>query len=257
MAYYRLEKFGDTYRLLLLKMSGVARERAIFGGKKLAKKKYPDWYDEGDYWEERFADEEERFDSSIARSKARIRELALCNPWEYFATFTLSPERNDRFDLAAFVKRFGYWIGDYNKRYGASIKYIMIPEKHPTSGAWHAHGLLHDVSAASLVRNEFGYLDLPYYRQRFGFISLSPVKSHERVARYITKYVTKEQAEVAQELGKYKHLYYASRGLKGKEVIGLYEGDWETNWENEFVGIVNITAEQAEKIMNLERNLFT
>ena len=37
-------------------------------------------------------DEKERFKSAISRAKSDIFDLALCNDWEYFGTFTISAE---------------------------------------------------------------------------------------------------------------------------------------------------------------------
>ena len=42
-------------------------------------------------------DEVERI--SISRTRRNIRELALCNNFEYFATFTLDPNKCDRYSL--------------------------------------------------------------------------------------------------------------------------------------------------------------
>lgn len=239
MYYVRAEQLGDTYRLVKFKFNP--------SGRKAAGEWKPPKVDEGTFYDAKFYDEDMRFDSSISRTRSRIRELALCNDWEWFATFTLSPEKNDRFDLAEFVKNFGYWVGNYNKKFGCKLKYIMIPEKHPTSGAWHAHGLLHDVAAASLCTNEHGYMDLPYYRERFGFISLSRIKDKQRCSNYIAKYVTKEMVETSFDLGKNKHMFYASRGLKGRACLGWAYAELETDWENDFVGIKNVT----KKEMNL------
>lgn len=159
--------------------------------------------------------------NNIIRAKSRITELALCNDWEYFVTLTIDAQKQDRENLDEYIKAFGVWISHFNRKYKCHIKYILIPEQHKDGKSWHMHGLLHDVPENALVVNEHGYLDMPYYRERFGYISLSPIKDKRRCARYITKYVTKSldcnNARI-RELG--KHLYYASRGLNGKTKIG-------------------------------------
>lgn len=248
----RLEKFGSVYRFLKFKsncpISDTPQkgEEMEYYGKDPWKPKRPKpdiagGLDEGTFWELFYDMEdsrnEERLENSISRSRTKVRELALCNDWEYFATFTLDPTKNDRFNLAEFVKNFGVWIGNYNKKYSCRLKYLIIPEKHPTSGAWHAHGLLHDVAEESLVKNEHGYLDLPYYRQRFGYISLSPIRDAVRCANYISKYICKDMANNIASIGKNNHLYYASRGLRRREVIMQDFGNFDASWENEFVGI--------------------
>ena len=35
----------------------------------------------------------EKLDNNIARARAVVKELALCNEWELFGSFTLSPEK--------------------------------------------------------------------------------------------------------------------------------------------------------------------
>ena len=35
-----------------------------------------------------------KLQNSLSRSRSAVLELALCNPWSYFVTLTLSPEKN-------------------------------------------------------------------------------------------------------------------------------------------------------------------
>lgn len=251
----RVEKWGEIYRLVKFKGSGISGSgkdsHVEYYGKKPWAARKPDvggGLDEGTFWELKLDEEEtkeaERLGNSVARSRTRIRELALCNDWEYFATFTLSPERNDRFDLAGFIKNLGVWIGNYNKKFHTHLKYLIIPEKHPTSGAWHAHGLLHGVSSDSLCTNEHGYLDLPYYRARFGFISLDLIRDGTKCSFYISKYVTKEMVETTHGIEKNKHLFYASRGLAGREFVAQGLGDVPLTFDNEFVGVRYVGADE-------------
>lgn len=218
----RLEKYGNTYRLIGM---NVRREPRQFNENKRTS--------------------DERFQSNLIRARSRIRELGLCNEWEWFATFTLCEGKQDRFDLAGWVKDFGNWIQNYKRKFSCTeFAYLIIPEQHK-SGAWHAHGLLRGLSPESLITNEHGYMDLPYYRNRFGFISLDRVKDTQKAASYITKYVTKETAATADGMNKGAHLFYASRGLAGKEVVSEWIGDFEAEWENEYCKISWLTAEQV------------
>lgn len=177
---------------------------------------------------------DEKLSNNIARARGRVLEIALCNPWEWFVTLTLDGEKQDRSNLDKYIKDLGNWIGNFNRKYGCNMKYILVPELHKDGKSWHMHGLLHDVPDAALVRNVHGYWDIPYYRNRFGYISLSAVKSHERVAHYITKYISKSMS--ARVADKSKHLFYASKKLNGRELLiedscmpildGAYEGDY-------------------------------
>lgn len=50
-------------------------------------------------------DPERALDVSRARAKAAVRDIALCNHFAYFFTWTLSPEKIDRYDREAVKKR--------------------------------------------------------------------------------------------------------------------------------------------------------
>lgn len=201
--------------------------------------------DEGDFWEDVFEREEQRFENNICRAKKSVRELAMCNKWDYFCTFTLDESKQNRYDLKGWKKDLGNWIGNFNRKFDANLVYLFIPEQH-SNGAWHGHGLLSGIPEKALVRNEFGYLDFPYYRNRFGYISLSPVRSPERVANYVSKYITKSANGTARELEKGARLYLSSRGLSKSRKIGLVEvSDFRADWENDFVSIAERDGSEA------------
>lgn len=234
MALLRVEKYGDIYRLL--KMSA----------KKSSDRTYvlsEDPHSGG-----------ERFANNIARARGKILEYGYCNSWEYFCTLTLDGAKNDRYDLKTYVKDLGIWINSYNRKYGCKLKYLLIPEQHK-DGAYHMHGLLSGVSAQSLVRNEYNYLDIPFYRKRFGYISLSRLKSKDNAVSYITKYISKGMSQTEIESG--YHLFYASRGLAVKEIISEYfvPDDFSMVYENDYCGISWLDNELmiAEGLANVEK----
>lgn len=238
----RVERWGHSWRVLQfkgLKMDGKRR-------------KIPHAHnfieDEGEFWERKWGEDDERLRTSIARTRSRIRELALCNDFEYFCTFTLSPEKQDRHDLKRWVKDFGNWVGNYNKKYNTKLEYLIIPEQHK-NGAWHAHGLVKGIAPQSIVVNEHGYYDMPYYARRFGFMNFSTIKSRERCANYITKYVTKDVASTARAIGRSAHMFYHSRGLREKEVIWTGYGDFKGDYENAFVKWAFVDFKHAMEIM--------
>ena len=186
---------------------------------------------------------EERFASSVSRARSTIFEIAMCNDFEHFCTFTLDKEKRDRFDLGTFRKDFTQFIRDLNKKRSENekIKYLLIPEQHQ-DGAWHLHGLLHGLSEKELKVNEYGYQDWKAYRDRFGFFSVSPIRDSVACAKYITKYITKDYDETALE--KNKHLYFASKGLKRKECIVYrcfdlcpFDTSSQCDFENEYLKI--------------------
>lgn len=194
-----------------------------------------------------------RFDSSVARARTAIRELALCNPWDWFVTLTLSKDKHgDRHDLDRYHERLTQYIGNLNKRREPSrkIHYILVPEMH-RDGAWHMHGLLKGLDERDVVINEHGYYDWWPYRRNFGWISLGRIKSRLGVIGYICKYVSKS---LAKELHKADaHMYYRSRGLIEPTVywtdrVGWYHGRWD--FKNSDIGL-KLAYAQTDKYIEL------
>lgn len=165
---------------------------------------------------------DQKLDSSISRAKRVLLELALCNPWDYFCTFTIDKDKHDRSDLAAWYKKFSQWLRDQRKQ-GLEISYVFVPERH-ADGCWHCHGFMRGnmelVSFADerkegiFVKKELyegNYLDWPAYRKKFGFCSFGHIKNPVAAGFYVTKYVTKELDRAVNSLG--GKMYYASHGL--------------------------------------------
>ena len=209
---YKIERFGDRYKLTV-----YFTERGAVISSNLDKQS-----------------NDCKLDNNISRAKARVLELALCNPWQYFCTLTINGDKQDRYSLSSYIKDLGNWIGNYNRKFDTKLKYLLVPEQHK-DGAYHAHALLCGVSPDSLIKNQYGYADMPYYKNRFGFISLDPIRDLDKTASYVTKYVTKTFA-TSREIG--EHLFYSSQGLNGKEVIhdGITQ-PIECSFFNEYVGV--------------------
>ena len=166
---------------------------------------------------------EEKLPASISRAKRVILELALCNPWDYFVTLTISSD-SDRSNLNGWLKTFLQWLRDQRKK-GQDLAYVLIPERH-SDGSWHAHGLLYgirdaDVESFHSMRKrgvkvptklvKGGYLNWTPYGERFGYVSLGKIKDPVACAFYCTKYVTKDNSRLVNSVG--WHMYRASRGL--------------------------------------------
>lgn len=184
---------------------------------------------------------DEKLQNNICRAKGKIIEYALCNEWDYFFTLTLNEKKQNRFNLDAYIRALGDWIGNYNKKFNTKLVYLLIPEWHPLHGGWHCHGLFAGVSKESLIINEHGYLDMPYYKNRFGWISMSPIKDRKKVAFYITKYVQKDLTKRNKEMN--KHLFYTSNGLAKKEIVFSSNIDVEQKyldsmWQNDYCGLL-------------------
>lgn len=198
---------------------------------------------------------ENKINESILRSKSKIFELAFCNPWDWFFTGTINPNKQDRTDLELFHKQLTQWLRDYNKKYKLNIKFLFVPEKHKDGKSWHIHGFIYGLPVEHLVQFQVGDKmgkgladkvmqgDIVYnwqaYFNRFGFCDLEPIRNHEAVSKYVTKYINKELANSVTELN--AHTYYHSRGLKFAELIKKGTMIWEDiapTYENDYCSVV-------------------
>ena len=197
---------------------------------------------------------EERLRSSISRTRARVFELAACNEFTVFGTLTLDKKLRDRDDLKGFRKDLAQMVRDLNKGRAEPIKYVLVPELHK-NGGWHLHGPIQGLTEEDLRRFELSeklpnklrkqiaegteIFDWPAYRKRFGFCTFTVIRDRLACAKYVTKYVTKDLAKTTLEKG--AHMYFASQGLKRREVVARYQfgtppvDEWD--FENDFVKI--------------------
>lgn len=165
-----------------------------------------------------------KLDASVSRARKNVLELALCNPWDWFGTFTLDQEKYNRYDLEKFHKDFTQWIRDQRKKTGAPIRFLLVPELH-ADGAWHMHGLMFGLPRLVSFRElrarhgwkipdklvDGDFLCWMDFHEKFGFCSFGAVRDPVAVSHYIAKYVTKSLDDSGVDVG--KHLYYCSRGL--------------------------------------------
>lgn len=192
---------------------------------------------------------EEKLDNNISRARSKIFEYAMCNDFDYFITLTL---KDDRYNLANFIKGFGQHIRDERKRTGSNIQYLLIPEKH-LDGAYHMHGLIKGIPGEQLIINKYGYLDWKNYSDKFGYCSIDKVRDKEKVSKYITKYISKN-VTVDLRGEKEKKLYYVTRGLKTAEKVkegylsSTQLDEITFNFENKYVGILDLNGLQYLKL---------
>lgn len=212
---------------------------------------------------------ENKINESILRSKSKIFELAFCNPWDWFFTGTINPNKQDRTDLELFHKQLTQWLRDYNKKYKLNIKFLFVPEKHKDGKSWHIHGFIYGLPVEHLIQFQVGDKmgkgladkvmqgDIVYnwqaYFNRFGFCDLEPIRNHEAVSKYVTKYINKELANSVTELN--AHTYYHSRGLKFAELIKKGTMIWEDiapTYKNDYCSVcwLDYTEELFYKLSN-------
>lgn len=209
-----------------------------------------------------------KLSESLSRTKSKIFEYAYCNPWDWFFTATLNPNNQDRTDLNLFHKQLTQWIRDYNKAKHVSIKFLLIPELHEDGHSWHMHGFLYGLPVSHLTQFKIGDTmgkaiaekvkngDEVYnwlaYSKRFGFCDLEPIRNHEAVSKYITKYINKNLAVSVTELN--AHQYYHSRGLaiSKTEKKGFFCGNVEPDYKNDYCSVtwLDYSDELFEKLKN-------
>lgn len=172
--------------------------------------------------------------SSLSRTRKLLLEKALCNPWDWFCTFTLDKAKYKRDDLVKFHKDFLQFIRDERKR-GLQIAFLLVPELHEDMQNWHIHGFLYgnpelvsfrewrrqgNKIPQRLVAGDF--YTWPRYQKKFGFCSLGRIRSRVRSSFYISKYISKDSGRLVSSLG--SNMYYSSQGLntavKYSEIYG-------------------------------------
>lgn len=212
-----------------------------------------------------------KINESILRSKSKIFELAFCNDWDWFFTGTINPNKQNRTDLELFHKQLTQWLRDYNKKYDLDIKFLFVPEKHSDGKSWHVHGFLYGLPVEHLTQFKIGDKmgkgladkvsngDIVYnwnaYFNRFGFCDLEPIKNHEAVSKYITKYINKELASSVTELN--AQTYYHSRGLKFAELKKRGTMNWDNivpTYQNKYCCV--LWVDYTDNIYNELSNLF-
>lgn len=254
--YSFLKRYGDRYKLVTMDYYRPAGYEENF----IYKSDKNNISDENDNYE--------KLEQSISRARQRIFEYAICNKFDYFATLTLDENKQDRYDLDAYIKRLGQYIRDIRKSTGQKIEYLLIPEKHSDGKSWHMHGLLKglgDLRKFDISENipkkmkdkilryreeNLSLYEWVGYAERFGFSCIEPVRNLEACSKYITKYVSKEIGKGVNVRN--KKMYYASRGLERAELIkkGMLENKTEIVYDYlaEHCKIKWLTEEQAKKL---------
>jgi len=212
-----------------------------------------------------------KLDDNIRRAKNAIFEYAFCNPWDWFFTGTLDPQKYDRTNLDKFHKDLTKWFSNYGRIYNVSIKFLLVPEKHSDGISWHIHGFLRglpkehlkqfvvgDVMGKGLAekvkKGDVVYNWLPYAK-KFGFCDLEPIRNAEAVSKYMTKYINKNLAASVKDLN--AHLYYHSRGLNKAEEVkkGVMALPITPTYENEYCSVAWLDYSQ-ELLQELSSSFF-
>lgn len=166
-------------------------------------------------------DPERSLESSRARARAAVRDIALCNHFTYFFTWTLDPDLINRYDADKVLKAVQTFLKNSSRR--KNFEYVCVPELHE-DGAIHFHGFcnLGDVRISPAINP---YTGKPMFTNRnqqifnmvdwrLGFSTCIPIDEHyERACNYLTKYLSKGKTKI---FGKW---YFCSRHLRKKPDI--------------------------------------
>ena len=176
------------------------------------------------------------------RARARVRDLALCNPFRWFVTLTLDKNRVDRYDMDQVTPRLNAWLSNQVQRRG--LAYVLVPERHK-DGAIHFHGLFNDAleavdsgtlsipgvkkprrprsaaqRAAWLAEGAHPVYNLPGWSLGFT-TAIELYGDYRRAVGYVCKYIGKQGEKPG---GRW---YYSGGSLREPEFL-LADLDWRT-----------------------------
>lgn len=155
----------------------------------------------------------EDIERSMRRARAKVRRIALSNDMKWFVTLTLSPEKVDRYDGQAVIKKLNQWCSNQVKRKG--LKYVLVPERHK-DGAIHFHGFFNDAleAVASGHTDSKGHMMYNIPAWTLGFTTAIEVYGdYAGAVAYVCKYIGKQGDKPC---GRW---YYSGGDLMEPEVI--------------------------------------
>lgn len=172
-------------------------------------------------------DPERSLEVSRARARAAVRDIALCNQFEYFFTWTLDPAKINRYAAEEVLKVIQNFLKHMVSR--KNFAYVIVAELHK-DGAIHFHGLckLGDLRiepavnpyTGEVLETERGQIIYNMPDWKLGYSTCIPIdENYERTCNYIAKYLTKDAVKATHKIfGKW---YFSSRNLVKKPDIYL------------------------------------
>lgn len=178
------------------------------------------------------ADPQRSLSESQRRARSKVRDIALCNKFDYMFTWTLDADKIDRYDPVVIYKKMRAFLSHATQRKG--FTYVCIPEYHKQKDgeekpAIHFHGLcnLGSVKISPAVSPSGTLLTDKGGRQIFnmtdwtlGFSTCVPLDDdYEKAVNYVCKYITKAEEKI---FGKW---YLSSRCLqKSPDIVPIDGG---------------------------------
>jgi len=149
--------------------------------------------------------EGEKAQRSIARVREKIYRIVEANRGGFGkckAVFFTLTDREQQTDIKIANKSIKALMRRLKNDLGYKPKYIIVPEKHK-SGAIHYHGVFFNLP----------FIDIIHFKDDLwqkGYVDLQIPKKIKSVARYLSKYLTKD---TFSSLPKNEKAYFCSRGL--------------------------------------------
>lgn len=150
--------------------------------------------------------------ASLSRTRRLIGEYARSAVWEWFCTFTFSPDKSERSNYKRCSQQMRTWLKNARDRKAPGLKYLAVPELHRDLVSWHFHALLANCGelqfkSSGIIREGMPVFNIPGWRS--GFSTATRVQDVYRIQKYIVKYMTKQ----CHILSKGEHRYFVSQGL--------------------------------------------
>lgn len=193
--------------------------------------------------EDKESGREESIRTSLSRTRRMVREYAACNNWLYFCTITLNPAIWNRKSPEGLQKSLSEEAKRWKRksvkgvRPYSSYAYLYVPEPH-MDGAFHLHGLVslipdeymkryteEDIKAArpiphyivDKIRSGVELWHCTEWDEKYGFNVIERIQDVDRMASYISKYITKEVGYLPV-----KTRVWHSRGLTKARLLREY-----------------------------------
>lgn len=185
---------------------------------------------------------------SMKRSKTSLLDLARNNPWDWFITLTFDPEKVDRTDYKQLIMHIKYYLSKLKKRH-PDLEYLFIAELHADGISWHFHGLIQSKTINKELTDS-GQLDkgnIIYNLTKYdlGWSTATQIKSTQRVANYISKYVTKSMTE---QIPKGCRRFINSTGLNKPQVKYELLNDIQMQEYREQASVIKQSEKMLKKI---------
>ena len=178
---------------------------------------------------------EDDIERSLRRTKQHVKDYARCNDFDLFATFTISPDKADRFNHKQCKNIVVNWIKNEQKRKG-KFDYLVIPEFHKDKKALHFHCLFRNYPGKLIDSGKKinGRKSFQFKSYTSGWNSAVKIDNIDKVGSYVLKYIIKEMPVLFGQ-----NRYYASYGLKKPSKIdnpqlGLEKRKPFWTFENEY-----------------------